>query len=430
MELSLVKKKIAEAIEENKEEIIKIGRELLEIPELGYFEEKTSSYVRGVFDRLGISYEHPLALTGVKAKVGKKTGPTIAIIGELDAIKCVGHKFEGEGGAAHACGHNAQLAAMLGVAIGLKKSGILEELSGQVVFFAVPSEEFCELEARGKLKIDGKIEYFGGKQQLICDGAFDDVDMAIMVHAQPNEEKAKVFTRGYNLGFLAKNVSFYGKASHGSKPHEGTNALNAAALALLGVHANRETFEEKDRIRIHPIITKGGDVVNSVPDEVLIETYVRGATLSAIKKGNDAFERSCQGAAQMIGAKVSWENIPGYLPIAENEELSKAFEKNASEIIGEENIVRGYEITGSTDMGDLSNIMPVIQPSVGGFSGNLHSKEFKVADENAAYVIPALIIAQTVAELLYNDAKEANKILDSYKALLTKDEYINYLKGE
>ena len=74
--------------------------------------------------------------------------------------------------------------------------------------------------------------------------------------------------------------------------------------------------------------------------------------------------------------------------------------------------------------------MPVIQPSVGGFSGNLHSKEFKVADENAAYVIPALIIAQTVAELLYNDAKEANKILDSYKALLTKDEYINYLKGE
>lgn len=198
----------------------------------------------------------------------------------------------------------------------------------------------------------------------------------MMLHAQGDEKEAKLYVRGHNLGFTAKTITFRGKAVHGSTPFDGVNALNAAALAILGIHANRETFREEDRIRIHPIITKGGDAVNSVPDEVCIDTYVRGASYAAIQKGNAAVERASKGAAAIIGAEVSFENIPGYLPLKESAELSEIFERNAAELIGRENIIYGREITGSSDIGDLSCIIPVIQPSIGGFAGALHSKEF------------------------------------------------------
>ena len=193
---------------------------------------------------------------------------------------------------------------------------------------------------------------------------------------------------------------------------------------------NRETFKDEERIRIHPIITKGGDVVNSVPDEVIIETYVRGANLEAINKGDAAVNRSISGAAQMIGATVHNEDIPGYLPIAENVELSKVFENVAAEMVGQDKLVFGEEITGSTDMGDLSCIIPAIQPSIGGFEGNLHGKEFKVCDEKVAYVLSAKIMALTVAELLYDDAKKAKDIIKNFKPKLTKKEYLKYIKGE
>ena len=398
-------------------------------PELGFFEEKTSGLIREEFDKLEIPFEYPFAITGVKGKIsGKKGGPTVAVIGEMDALKCSGHPNADGDAVAHACGHNAQLAAMLGTAMAIKK--VAHELCGSVVFFAVPAEEFIEIEKRTELKSQGKINYFGGKQQLIAEGAFDDVDIAIMVHAQPNEKEAKVYVRGYNLGFKVKKITFKGKAAHGSKPHEGTNALNAAALSILGIHSNRETFKDEERIRIHPIITKGGDVVNSVPDEVIIETYVRGADLEAIKKGDMAVNRSISGAAQIIGATVQTEDIQGYLPINENVELSEVFENAIAEILGKDKIVFGEEITGSTDMGDLSCIIPSIQPSIGGFEGNLHGQEFRVCDENIAYVLPAKIMALTVAELLYNDAKKAKEIIKNFKPKLSKKDYLKYIKGE
>lgn len=431
MHLNEVKKYIFDSIDENKELIFSVAESILKNPETGFFEEKTSALVRKVFDDFEIKYEYPLAITGIKAKLkGRKSKYNICIIGELDAVKCVGHPYASSTGAAHACGHNAQIAAMVGAAIGIKKSGIMNELDGDITFFAVPAEEFIEIEHRNKLKSDGKISYYGGKQQLIFENAFDDIDMAMMIHALPNEPDSKVYTRGNNLGFIAKTITFRGKAAHGSKPHEGTNALNAAALAILGIHSNRETFTESDKIRIHPIITKGGDVVNSVPDEVCIDTYVRGASFDAIKKGDDAVERSIYGAASMIGAKVEVENIPGYLPLIENSELSEIFESNASYFIGNENIYTGMEITGSTDIGDLSQLIPVIQPSMGGFNGNLHGTEFGVCDKISAYILPAKIMSATAAELLYNDCEKATNVLKNFKPKMNKNEYISYLKGE
>ncbi len=430
MSCSEIKKAVLDAIEESREEIISIGEEIFKNPELGYFEENTSAFVRSIFDKYSIEYTYPHAVTGVKAKLSSGKGPNICIIGEMDAIKCPKHPASDKDGNAHACGHHAQMAAMLGAAIGFAKSKAIESLSGTVTFFAVPAEEFIDLEARRSLKKEGKITSFGGKQQLLYEGAFDDADIAIMLHAQPDEPNSKVYVRGYNLGFLAKTITFSGKTAHGSTPFDATNALNAAALAILGIHSNRETFRDEDRIRIHPIITKGGDVVNSVPDEVIIDTYVRGATLDAIKKGNSAVERSVKGAAQMIGATVDTEDLPGYLPLAESSELSDVFEAVVSDIAGKDALVFGEPITGSTDMGDLSSVIPSIQSSIGGFTGKLHSEEFKISNPDTAYILASKLLAITACELLSDGGKKAYDVIKAYKGVMKKEEYIKYLKGE
>ena len=443
MTLQKIKKAIIQAIDANAERIIAIGKEIEKNPEMGYKEEHTSALVREELERLGLAYQYPLAVTGVKARLAGSKGNVegndsedsqgksynICIIGEMDALKCAGSPIANGEDVAHACGHNAQVAAMLGAAMGLAESGIMKELDGSVTFMAVPAEEFIDMDYRRGLRDAGRIQYFGGKQQLIAEGAFDDVDMAMMLHAEPNEKEAKVYVRGYNLGFLAKTLTFHGKAVHGSTPFDGVNALNAAALAILGVHANRETFREEERIRIHPIITKGGDVVNSVPDEVVIDTYVRGASFQAIEKGDRAVERAAKGAAEMVGATASVENIPGYLPLKESLELSGVLEANVTELLGAEKLVFGKEITGSTDIGDLSSIIPVIQPSIGGFEGALHAREFHVSEPDTAYVLSAKILALTAAELLHNHSEKARKVKESFVPQMTKEVYLKYLEN-
>ena len=273
-----MKQKVFDRIEQNKDFIFEIGQKVLENPELGFKEYKTAELVKEVFTKLGITYEDGLAITGVKATLkGRSHKRNICIIGEMDAVKCFGHPYaDKENGAAHACGHNAQIASMLAAATGLKESGVMDSLDGDVTFFAVPAEEFVELDYREALKADGKIKWLSGKQELIEIGAFDDIDISMMVHSQAGVPGPRVFLDGSSLGFVAKNIEFIGKSSHASMPSEGINALNAATLALMGIHANRETFREKDNIRIHPIITNGGDLVNVVPSRVTMETYVRG----------------------------------------------------------------------------------------------------------------------------------------------------------
>lgn len=416
-------------IDNNREQILSIAEEILRNPELGYFEEKTSQLVRKTFDDLEISYEYPLALTGVKATLDtKKEGPNVCIIGEMDALICKGHSFAGEDGKAHACGHHAQVAAMLGAAIGLKKSDIFKELCGKITFMAVPAEEFIDLSSRKQLKAEEKIEYLGGKQQLFYEGAFSDVDIVLMIHAQTEASDSKFYSRTSNLGFMAKTITFRGKAAHGSRPDEGVNALNAAALAILGIHSNRDTFTEEEHIRIHPIITKGGDVVNSVPDEVCIETYVRGATFDAIRKGSDAVNRAVMGAAQMIGAEAAIEDMLGFLPLKESDDINDVMDGVAKEVLGEDALVPYIPAVGSSDIGDVSCVIPTVQPSIGGFSGTIHSKDFLVTDVDVAYIGAAKILAGTAVGLLENNAEKAKTVIQNFKPLFTQNEYLSYLK--
>ena len=431
MDTNLIKEKIIATANEGSLWMKNIEAEIYKNPELGFKEHKTSALVQKAFSELGIEYETSLAITGVKAKLkGRNSKFNLCIIGELDAVISPEHPNALPNGVVHACGHSAQIATMLGVAYILKKSGVMEYLDGDVTFMAVPAEEFIELDYRAELKNQGKIKYFSGKQQLIYEGAFDDVDMAVMIHALSNQPDPTLHIKSSSLGFTSKKVIFKGKASHAAAPADGTNALNAAALAIIGIHSNRDTFREEERIRIHPIITKGGDVVNTVPDGVEMEMQVRGATPEAVDKASTVTNRSVLGAAQIIGAEVEINDIIGYLPLEENLGMVDVMEEVAKDFIGAENIKKDCAFAGSTDMGDVSAIMPAIHPTIGGFNGGLHSKNFKIANEDIAILLPAKLMAAMAVKLLINGGEKAEAIKNNFVPHFTKEQYLKRLEGD
>jgi len=429
MDKEQLKQRIARAIDEKRDEIIGIGEQIEKNPELGFKEINTSALVKDVFKNLGLPYEDNLAITGVKAYGKGRSGDIkVAVMGELDAVVSPTHPFADKyTGAAHACGHNAQIANMLGVAIGLTASGALSELDGDVAFMAVPAEEFVELEYREKLRDEGKITFFGGKQEFIKIGAFDDIDMAMMVHSQAAEGGRKAFIAPSSTGFIGKTVRYKGKEAHaGAVPHEGINALNAAMLGLMAIHVQRETFRDEDKIKVHPIITKGGDLVNIVPADVRMETYVRGKTIDAVVSANEKVNRALRAGAYAVGAEVEINEIPGYMPMDQSLEMNKLFAENIQMFIGKENIIEGVDLTGSTDAGDVSLIMPMLHPTIGGFLGNAHSKDFRVCDPEMVYIIPAKAMAFTVVDLLFDNAKLAKEIKSNFKPSFTKDSYLKF----
>lgn len=427
-----LKAAVCQAIEAHRAELIALAQDIFQHPELGYKETRTAQLVGDQFSRLGLPYRDRLALTGVKAALaGGTIGPTVAVLGELDALAVREHPTaDPRTGAAHACGHNAQIAAMLGVATGLVHSGVLPHLSGRVVCFAVPAEEYVEVEYRLRLVREGKIEFLGGKPELVRLGEFDDVDLAMMVHVTSRRDDGVVGVSSSSNGCVVKQVQFLGKAAHaGGAPDRGVNALNAALLALQAIHANRETFRDADTVRVHPIITKGGDVVNVVPADVRMETYVRGRTLEAIQDANRKVDRALKAGALAVGARVRIETLPGYLPLENDATLAGLFKANAAALVGDEQVRSiGYR-TGSTDMGDVSQIMPAIHPYCGGGVGTGHGADYRIEDYETACILPAKLMAMTVIDLLANEAAAARALLRGSQPKMSKEAYLTFQRG-
>ena len=189
-----LKARILDAIDRRAPEIIRIGETIRKHPELGFKELKTARLVEETFKTLGLSPRSGLAFTGVRADVpgGAGAGPTFAILGELDALRVTGHPdADPETGAAHACGHNAQVAGMLGAAMGLLDAKAFPHLAGRATFFAVPAEEGGDLEWRVSQVRAGRLELLGGKAELLRLGHFDDVDLAMMIHLTPAPRTAR-----------------------------------------------------------------------------------------------------------------------------------------------------------------------------------------------------------------------------------------------
>ena len=302
-----LKDSVCQAIDRNAERIIGLGERIRRQPELGFKEFKTARLAEETFGELGLKPRSGLALTGVRAEVaGVKDGPTFALLGELDGLVVAGHPIaDPETGAAHACGHNAQMAGLLGAAMGLCEARAFEHLAGRVVFFAVPAEEYGDVEWRVQQARAGRLEFLGGKPELLRLGHFDDVDLAMMIHTTSQPDMKKAGVAASNNGCLVKTVRYIGRASHaGGAPHMGINALYAANIGLSAINAIRETFRDEDSIRVHPIITHGGSQVNVIPGEVRLETYVRGKTVEAILEANRRVDRALRAGALALGAQV------------------------------------------------------------------------------------------------------------------------------
>ena len=428
-----LKAALCAAIEKRLDDIRAIGMSIAEEPELGYKEVKTSAKVREAFDRLGIAYETGFGVTGVKARLaGAGHRRTVALLGELDAIVCREHPMSDPvTGAAHCCGHNVQIANLVAVAMAMKDVDAMKYLGGDLVLFAVPAEEYVEIEYRNKLREEKKIEFLGGKAQIIAEGGFDDVDMALQMHVDPATHPEGNFQVGNTSnGFIGKLITYRGKAAHAAgAPDKGVNALNAAMMGVMGVNAISETFREDDCVRFHPIINAGGDLVNVIPDYVKMESYVRASNLPAMKDVNARINRALEAGAMALGAECDIHDLAGYLPMKPDENFRAVLRANAEKIFGAEFVTEGEHAAGSTDMGDVSHLMPVVHPWVGCVSGVLHGANYRLTDEKTAFTKTPQVLAGTIVDLLWDDAAEAERICAAHKPELTKAEYLEYMRS-
>ena len=433
-----IKNAVNRTIDEYSESLIKTSKDIWNNPESGFKEFQTAQKIASWFQGLALEYSENIAITGLIATVKGKAGdgPNIAVIGELDSMVVPGHVNEDPiTHAAHACGHNIQLGNMLGVAVGICKSGVLEHLSGTITFMAVPAEEYIELEFRNELREQGKLEFITGKGEFVRLGHFDGVDMAIMTHAASTDwdpsgiNKDLMISKGSN-GLVAKRAEFIGKASHaGGTPWNGINALNAATLALQAIHMQRETFKDEDSIRVHPIITKGGSAVNAVPDSVNIETYVRGKTVDAIIGANAKVDRALRAGALAVGAQVKITNLGEMLPLMQNDNLASIYRSNAEALIGKDNIASRPSGGGSTDMGDISYIMPALHPYVHSATGQNHGVDFVITDYPLAVITAAKAMAGLVVDTLCDGGQKGKEIIKKDKPELTIPEYVKLTRG-
>src|ERR1700732_2547429 len=225
--------------------------------------------------------------------------------------------------------------------------------------------------------------------------------MAMMIHTGSRDAaEARAFLAKLSNGPLVKRIRFLGRAAHaGSLPQLGVNALNAAMIAMNAISAQRETFWEKDTIRIHPIITKGGDAVSVVPAEVTMETFVRGGSLEAIVVANKKVDRCLRAGAMAIGAEVEIHTIPGYLPQRNDERLGQIFGANVETLFGPGQFHIGGGPTGSTAMGGLAPLMPVIHPYVVAAEGEAHGADWRVTGPRRGSLGPATLSAVTADDL-------------------------------
>ena len=427
-----LKTNVWQAIDRRGDEIIALGEQIRRHPELGFKEFKTARLVEETFAKLGLSPKGGLAITGVRADLAGRAGagPTFALLGELDALVVAGHpEADPATGAAHACGHNAQVAGLLGAAMGLIDAKVAEHLSGRLVFFAVPAEEYGDIEWRVNQKRAGKLEFLGGKPELLRLGHFDDVDLSMMIHTTSRSEDGKAGVPASNNGCVVKTVRYVGRAAHaGGAPWTGVNALYAAHIALAAINAIRETFRDEDTIRVHPIITHGGSQVNVIPAEVRLETYVRGRSVEAILDANVKVDRALRAGALALGATVEIETLPGYMPMRCDPAMAARFKASITRLLGDEHYRQIGHRTGSTDMGDLSQVMPILHPYIGGARGGGHGADFQIVDKPLAYLAPAKALAAMAIDMLADGAAGAREVA-SARPPMTREQYLSFQRG-
>ena len=411
---------LVQNVEKHRQMILDAERWLWAHPQTGFTEWEAHNYLVEKYEALGYTLTLAGNIPGFYTEVDTgRPGPKLAIFGELDALDIANHP-ESVNGMTHCCGHNGQSAALLGIAAALKEPGALDGLCGSIRLVAVPAEEMIQLAFREDLRKKGVIQYMGGKVEFMARGLLDGVDIAMMVHgsaAGPEEAYDFSGLLGMN-GCMAKTIRYKGKSSHaGGAPHRGVHAQYAAMLGLQACNDLRETFQEKDSIRFHPIMMGVNCAVNIIPDEMKIESYVRGKSLEAIKRENIKVNRALTGAALALGAGVELSDRPGYSPEYHDPAFMKLVEECCCDLVGEDRVKFDYQSwsTGSSDFGDITCVMPGVQFFAAGAVGTGHGIDYFIKDPNRMCVNAVKAQLFVADALLRDDAAAARKIIADYQ---------------
>ncbi len=400
-------------------------------PEVGFTEWESHNYLKARWEEMGYKVIEAGNIPGFYADLDTgRPGPTLCIMGELDALDIANHPCS-VNGKNHSCGHCAQGAAMLGVAAGLAGEHALDGLSGKIRLMMVPAEEMIQLPFREELRQKGIIHFIGGKPEFMYRGYFDDVDLCLMVHTGSENQELDFGCNYTNNGCLAKTFTYTGRAAHAAgSPYKGINAEYAAMLGLNACNALRETFQDSDHIRFHPIVHGVETAVNIIPNEITLETYVRASTTKAIVRENKKINRALAGAAASMGAKLTIHDRPGYTPEIHFHPFMKLVEKCCTDLSGPEKVKFRYDGhgTGSSDFGDLTSVMPGVQFRAYGAIGSGHGTDYYIKDVEKACVRNAMAQVLVANELLQDDAKAAKEIIDAYEPTFgSVKEYVEFM---
>ena len=375
-----LKKEVVTEVDSMSSKLVAISDKIHGIAEIGHQEFETSKLLSSELEKAGFRVEKPVCglATAFKATLpGKgKGGPTVALLAEMDALAGIGH----------GCGHNIIGTASLGAALALKK--IMPKINGTLILYGTPAEE-------------GGVENAGGKVIMASEIA-KNADVAMMVHPS-----GKTLVEATSLAREALEFEFFGKAAHaGGSPHEGINALNAVIHFFTLVDSLRQHV--KPDVRLHGIITDGGKATNVVPDHAAAKMYVRAQDSDYMKEVVDKVKKCAEGAALGTGATMKVRDYANTLEnIVPNHALAEAMKKNW-ESLGLKVAEREEERGGSTDMGNVSQVVPSIHPyiAIGPEKMPGHSIEFvKAAASEQGHkglIYAAKGLAMTTIDVLTN----------------------------
>lgn len=409
------------------EEIYSIAKDIYLHPELGYKENRTSKIVKDYVNKyLENVHIQSFAKTGLKFTLPTEEEKPLkmAFVVELDAVYAPSHfHADKETGAAHNCGHYSQVGIGLGLFRGLIEKNIYKDFDFSISFVFVPAEEYLDLNYREELKKNNEITYFGGKPEAMKLGIFDEFHFAIAVHAMGGDFKERTIEINSNLaGFLYKRYTFIGKASHaGFSPFTGINAYSMSTLFNVGVGLMRQQLEEKEMVRINPIIMESDMGTNVIPNKITVGTDLRTQTVDYMKEVVKRLDDVAKGSAMSLQGEVRIETQMGYLPFVQNRYLSSfvldifnKFEKIPA-------IRNETPISAAGDIGDLSFIMPCIQIGYSGFTGTIHGDDFIENDPEYIFNIFPEFLLEVLKnmsgridkdKLYHRDYKEYEKLIN------------------
>jgi amidohydrolase len=361
------KQRAAAAVDEITPELLRISREIHAHPELAYEERRACAQLVAFAKAQGFDVrEQAYGMeTAFRAEWG--SGPvTIAVCAEYDALPEIGH----------ACGHNLIATSGAGAAAALKAA--LDPADARIVLLGTPAEEGS-----------------GGKILMVRDGCFDDVDVAMMAHPAPADiADAPMF------GVAHVDVEYRGKSVHASVfPEQGLNALDAVvtayqAIAQLRQHIRRDA-------RLHGIITHGGDAANIVPGLTRATFYVRALKPWYLEQLKARVKACFEAGALATGCElnIDWHEDQEYAPMKINRPMTDSYRRNG-EALGKQFLEMKELTTGSSDMGNVSQVVPSIHPNFSvGHPRFTHSPEFTAiaaTDEaHAGMLQTAKVLAMT-----------------------------------